>query len=664
MLTLVGGARGVDMGDGPVLLCGLGKVGWRVFDTLRAAGLPVTVVDTRVDLDDPRLSGSAAIRGDVRDSRVLQAAGIGSARGVVIVTSDDLVNVSTALLARRLNPTARVVVRMFNQSLVSRLGGAVKNTAALSVSALTAPLLVLTALTGEALTAFKVGEENMQVAEVGCPSDGPVREFAAAHRVAVVAAGGQFRPPPSTRLSVGDRVVVCGRPGDLAPLLHPEGDAVRWAGRVRRWVRTVRRSVGLIDWPVRAGGLVLFFVLFASTLTFRYGLNTTWADGFYQTVSVIATGADLHGDRRQGLEKVFLAGLKLVGAALLAGVTALLTQYLIRAKLGGALEAGRIPDGGHVVVCGLGNVGFRCVEELVRLGRPVVAVEKVADNPFAATVRRMGVPVVVGDASVPEVLRQVRAESARAVIAATSSELANLEIGLLVREVHPNQRVVVRLADADFAAAVREAADIRHALSVPALAAPAFVAALLGDRVSGLLTVAGKTLAVADVSVEADDAHLCGRPLAAVADEFNVVPVGLRNGKPLAPAVGPEVVLATGDRLTVLAELGALQRLLGVGSARGVHLPDLSPHPEPAMSETIESIKNAAKSAADKAKDLAQQGADAASSLAHKAGDALDSLGNKTKNAAEDASDATKDAVRDAGKAVERAGQDIKAEGK
>ena len=33
----------------PVLLCGLGRVGWRVLDSLRAAGLPVVVIDLKVE---------------------------------------------------------------------------------------------------------------------------------------------------------------------------------------------------------------------------------------------------------------------------------------------------------------------------------------------------------------------------------------------------------------------------------------------------------------------------------------------------------------------------------------------------------------------------------------------------------------------------------------
>ena len=142
----------------------------------------------------------------------------------------------------------------------------------------------------------------------------------------------------------------------------------------------------------------------------------------------------------------------------------------MRAHLGGALEARRIPDGGHVVVCGIGNVGFRVVEELLSQGEQVVAIERpaLATSAFIATARRQGVPVVIGDATVPEVLKQARAGTARAVIAATSKELINLEIGLLAREINPKQRVVLLLVDAQLAQTVREAADVRLAVSIPA----------------------------------------------------------------------------------------------------------------------------------------------------------------------------------------------------
>ena len=61
------------------------------------------------------------------------------------VTSDDLLNVSTALMARAINREVPITLRMFNQNLIARLGSAVENVYALSTSALTAPVLALIA---------------------------------------------------------------------------------------------------------------------------------------------------------------------------------------------------------------------------------------------------------------------------------------------------------------------------------------------------------------------------------------------------------------------------------------------------------------------------------------------------------------------------------------
>ena len=108
--------------DGPVLLCGLGSVGWRVLDCLRSAGLPVVAIDLLADPADPRLQGVRCVRGDFRNKSVLLSAGVDEASGVLIMSSDDFVNISSALMVRSLNPDVRIIVRMFNQNLVSRLG--------------------------------------------------------------------------------------------------------------------------------------------------------------------------------------------------------------------------------------------------------------------------------------------------------------------------------------------------------------------------------------------------------------------------------------------------------------------------------------------------------------------------------------------------------------
>jgi Trk K+ transport system NAD-binding subunit len=558
----------------PVILCGLGRVGWRVLESLLATKQPVVVVDTNPPPDDPRLANVTVVKGDCRDLGVLERAGVKDARGVLILTSDDLVNVSAALLVRRLNADVRVVVRMFNQNLMTRLGAAVKNMVAASVSGLIAPLLALTAVTGDALGAFKLDSGPQQVSDlvvtdgelVGRRIDG----VAAEHKVVPLAFtrdGGEplllQDVPPDATLAVGDHLVVSGAPHDLDKLLaRLRGDllpGVRWAGTLRRWFRTAKRTLREVDLAVKIIVPVLFVVLFASTLVFHYGFGMPWGNGLYETVTVVATGSDLHGADRPEWAKVFLSVLKLAGAALIAAFTAILTNYLIRAKLGGALEVRRVPDGGHVVVCGLGNVGFRVVEELHAIGERVVAIDKVNDNPFIATTRRKGVPAFVGDATIPEVLRQARVDTAKAVIACTSSELANFEIALLVREIKADQRVVVRLSDPQFAETLRVAADVKFAMSVPALAAPAFAAALFGDRVQTLVRVAGRTLVVVEFTVSEGDEFICARPLPEVMAENRFLPLAVA-GQP--PEALRDYRLKPGDRLTAVAELQDLERLL------------------------------------------------------------------------------------------------------
>src|SRR2546428_156459 len=142
--------------DKPIVLCGLGRVGWRVLEYLHAAGLPAVAIDTNAEPDDPRLGGTRLIVGDFRRREVLEAARVAGAGGVLVLPADDLVNLKAALTARALNPEARVVLRMFNQNLLGRLGKSVKNVFALSTSLLTAPILAMAAVTGQGLGAFQL----------------------------------------------------------------------------------------------------------------------------------------------------------------------------------------------------------------------------------------------------------------------------------------------------------------------------------------------------------------------------------------------------------------------------------------------------------------------------------------------------------------------------
>jgi len=159
----------------------------------------------------------------------------------------------------------------------------------------------------------------------------------------------------------------------------------------------------------------------------------------------------------------------------------------------------------------LGAIGYRVVEELTLARERVVVIERDRDNRFVSTVRRSGAPVILGDASIHEVMRQAHGVTARAIVACTNNDMINLEVALLARELNATQRVVLLQTDHQLAQLLREAANVRFAVSVPALASPAFVAGLFGDRVLSVFMIQDRLLAVIDLVIGQEDTHLIGQ---------------------------------------------------------------------------------------------------------------------------------------------------------
>ncbi|MGH7171649.1 MAG: NAD-binding protein, partial [Gemmataceae bacterium] len=399
----------------PIILCGLGRMGIRILRYLQAANLPVVVIDNRCQPDDERLQGARLVCGDCRQRSILEAADVAHARGVLILTSDDLVNISSALMVRAVNPGVRVVLRLFNQNLLSRLGRVLHNVHALSTSLLTAPVLAMTAVAGQGFGAFTIdgeedGERQVVEIQVGAGSQmlgRTIAEVIAYREAAALAHVPQNGPERfllevdvASRLQAGDDLVLCARPRSLASLeseMDADAPHLLWAGWPRRMARVLRRTFAEIDPAVLICTVVLFGVIFASTLVLCLGVEKYKViDALFRTVSVMATGASMYETAIEysPAMKVFVAALRIVGAALIAAFTAILTNYLLRARLGGALEVRRIPDSGHIIICGLGTIGYRVVEELLRYGEQVVVIERDAHNRFVRAVRQLGAPVI------------------------------------------------------------------------------------------------------------------------------------------------------------------------------------------------------------------------------------------------------------------------------
>ncbi len=132
----------------------------------------------------------------------------------------------------------------------------------------------------------------------------------------------------------------------------------------------------------------------------------------------------------------------------------------------------------HIIVCGLGRVGYALVDRLLTHKFKVLVFEKNPENDFVRQMKRRGVPVFIGDALVPENLRDAGISRGRALIAAVDKDFTNIKIALSARSLNPNIRVGLRIFEQEMAEVVRHRFKLHHAFSKSTLTAKTICARL------------------------------------------------------------------------------------------------------------------------------------------------------------------------------------------
>jgi len=223
----------------------------------------------------------------------------------------------------------------------------------------------------------------------------------------------------------------------------------------------------------------------------------------------------------------------------------------------------------HVVLCGLGKVGLRTLEQLVRLGEHVAVLEKNPQCPNLAYARRHGVPVHIGHSREEGVFEDLNIARAKSIILATDDDLANLEMALDARRHNPGIRVVLRVFDQELAAKLRDSFDIRLAFSTSELAAPLLATSSSDRSIVNSFYVGEQLLAVAEFVVRADS-ELIGMAIRDLGRERHVFILSHTRDGVTTPFPSAETVFEVGDGVTIQTEAAGL---------KGLH--DMNRDPEP-----------------------------------------------------------------------------------
>jgi len=435
----------------------------------------------------------------------LRDAVLTEADSLLALSDDDMQNLRVALTGHEIAPDVPVVLRTFDPTLAEAMERWLNIRRAYSVSSLSAPAFVAATLADRVLETLNIGDEQVLLCEITVEqgsrlagaSLGSVRESAGCDVLAVASGDSWTRcPGDDRRLLAGDRLLAGGLLMDVLRLARDNA----LSGMRRQETATGRRG----GWRPRRSAVTLLPVAVALLLlVFVFAVLVFWRNNQQPELSfmqalyfVVATATTIgYGDINLRDERPWLQAFGILVMLSSAALMAVLYSHLAALLTADRLRErhGRMARGmsGHVVISGLGNVGYRVEQLLGRLDIPTVVVERDGGGRFLDAVSTRAV-VLLGDARLPERLMDASADRAFAFIGSTNDDLANIQACLQVRKMNPATHTVMRIFDGQLADRLGQVVSGSAIVNPLAVAASAFVGAATGGTAARRVAVGGQ----------------------------------------------------------------------------------------------------------------------------------------------------------------------------
>lgn len=184
-----------------------------------------------------------------------------------------------------------------------------------------------------------------------------------------------------------------------------------------------------------------------------------WAfmDCLYMTVITVTTVG--YGETLANMDKVeyarnFTMLLLLFGTGSIVFFASMITAFVVEGDLKDVLAANKLKKRikrmkDHVIVCGAGSTGKNVIDELLKTGHSVIAVDVNEEFLRDIAERHPGkeYAFIVGDATGDDVMGQANIMEATGLVAALSSDKDNLYLTVSARQDNPKLRIVARCTE-------------------------------------------------------------------------------------------------------------------------------------------------------------------------------------------------------------------------
>jgi Trk K+ transport system NAD-binding subunit len=570
-----------------ILVCGLGSLGQQCVRYLKEFGVSVIAINqalsTTWELSElPTLLDDLVI-GDCRQLEVLEKARIQQCRAILLVTSNETVNVQAAFVARSLNPSVRLVIRSDQQNLNQLLGQQLGNFVAFEATQLPAPAFALAALRQETVGLFRLGNQLVRIVQQQVLPDHPwcdrrkVYELNNSTRTILthnLASSIFYQWERDQTIQAGDKVVYV----EVDEIPQPRSlkqQTPKLSTLIRTLVTSLQqKSLKSLLWQrwqnsnqtqkvtIVVGSTISFLVLLGTLLFWLNYPELTLQDAFFTTATLLLGGyGDLFGHVKLELPipwalRLFSLLLAIAGTAFVGVLYALLTERLLRTKFQLLKRRPPVPKADHIVVVGLGRVGQRTATLLQELRQSLVGINSTEIDPTILP----GMPLLTG--KLTSTLEKANLKTAKSVIVCTDDEVGNLEIALTAREQNPALNLVIRVFDPRFSQSISQLIPYARVLGAYQLSAAAFSAAAFGENILNVFRLNQQTVLATEYQItEKDTLH--GHILSEISYGYGIVPILYQSVRqePEQWMPSEDIRVGMGDRLVVIATMEGLRNV-------------------------------------------------------------------------------------------------------
>ena len=296
--------------------------------------------------------------------------------------------------------------------------------------------------------------------------------------------------------------------------------------------------------------------------TAGYTLIEGWSlvESFYMTMITVTTVGFNEVRELSTAGRMFTVALIVVGVGLVFYGIAIIAEVRFEEKVRQIFgrrklvkELDRLEN--HHIICGYGRIGSTVAGEYARESLPHVIIEK--DASIVAHLDQDERLVILGDATLDEILMEAHVEKARSLVCALATDAENVFVTLSARALNPDLFILSRAA-LDSSIGKMEAAGANHVVSPYIMGGMRMAQSVLRPKLAGFLDeVTGHATTDLDfdeVTVP-EGSNLVGMALreSKISQETGVYLLSIRhNSGEMRFNPGPDFQIRAGDHLYAL----------------------------------------------------------------------------------------------------------------